>query len=83
MLTFDSFAMFPAPCRLDTLVLLPIAGRSAIHFKVMGLSRRSRAAIDTFSLSPFRRFANSFCSTGSEAVGRSPVGADKAVHAPR
>jgi hypothetical protein len=48
---------------------LHIASRSVRHFVGVAVSRRSRAAIATYSLSPFRRFANSLCRTGSEAGG--------------
>ena len=42
-----------AASKLATLLALPIATCSAIHFKVIGVSCRNRAAMATFRLSPF------------------------------
>jgi hypothetical protein len=44
---------------LESEVQAPIRKRAAIHFKVIGVSRRSRQAISTFCESPLRRRANS------------------------
>jgi hypothetical protein len=45
---------------LATSVHVAICRRSAIHFNVIAVSRRNRAAIISFSRSAFRRRFNSF-----------------------
>ena len=61
-LLFHFVRLRRAASKLATLLALPIATCSAIHFKVIGVSCRDRAAIVTFRLSPLRRIRN--CSSG-------------------
>ena len=64
VLTFCTFtfhrAFFRAAAsRFETLLQLPMTRRSATHFKVIVVSRRSRPARTTFPLSPLARSRNS------------------------
>ena len=66
-----------AASRLATLLALPIATFSAIHFKVIGVSCRNRAAMAAFRLPPLRWICN-----GSSGRPNSPCSSPRGVAQP-